>query len=40
MAKKNGICILSSVLIMLLLPWSAVTSVKGDGGLLFTVFCG
>lgn len=33
MAKKNGICILISTLIMLLLPWCAVTFGKGDAGM-------
>lgn len=33
MVKKNGICILVSMLIMLFLPWCAVTFIKGDGGM-------
>lgn len=33
MAKNNGICILVSTLIMLFLPWCAVTFIKGDGGM-------
>lgn len=33
LAKKNGICILILVLIMLLFPWGAVTFIKGDGGM-------
>lgn len=33
MVKKNLICIICSALIMLLLPWCAVTFVKGDGGM-------
>lgn len=33
LAKKNGICILILILIMLLFPWGAVTFIKGDGGM-------
>ncbi len=33
MVKKNCICILGSALVMLLLPWCAVTFIKGDGGM-------
>nr|WP_298543088.1 hypothetical protein [uncultured Lachnoclostridium sp.] len=33
MVKKNIFCIFISALIMLLLPWCAITFVKGDGGM-------
>ena len=33
MVKKNSICTLCSAMIMLLLPWCAVTFVKAEGGM-------
>ncbi len=33
MVKKNSICALCSAMIMLLLPWCAVTFAKGDSGM-------
>lgn len=33
MVKKNGICTLVSIFIMLFFPWCAVTFIKGDGGM-------
>ncbi len=33
MVKKNVLCTLCSALIMLLLPWCAVTFAKGDNGM-------
>ena len=40
MVKKNCVCLFMSALIMLLLPWCAVTLIKGDGGMaaLFLLF--
>lgn len=33
MLKKNSICTLCSAMVMLLLPWCAVTFAKGDNGM-------
>ena len=33
MLKKNMICSIISILVMLLFPWCAVTFVKGDSGM-------
>lgn len=33
MVKKNGICVFVSAVIMLFLPWCAVTFIKGDGAM-------
>ena len=33
MVKRNAVCALIAALVALLLPWLAVTLVKGDGGM-------